>query len=271
MPFSARCRRRSPGRLAAVYADSRRSRLGSAIDLAHRQGAHRAVVLLRAEHAGDGPSGRRSFACGSPSSTPRGISPRSSPPRRRIAPPPAGLAPAAARMRSAGLEVEWEAGELTGMARSGGGPGVPRPPSGFDVGVGRHDREANRDAASGRGARRTFLDQAVATVRELRRAGAPAPSRQPAGPGAVAASGRRRGTPRWSGAGSLHHGPPPGPVATSASRVGRPGVGPTTTDRPSSLSSASASTSMWSRRPPTPACRHPAGRTSRRRVASARW
>ena len=56
---------------------------------------------------------------------------------------PAALEPDAARMRSAGLEVVWEHGVLRGewlgleVARVG--------EEGFEVGVGRHDRAANRE------------------------------------------------------------------------------------------------------------------------------
>jgi hypothetical protein len=89
---------------------------------------------------------------------------------------PENLAPIVKRLEAAGLEAVWEHGVLTGewlgleVARAAVDPDSSAVR--LDVGVGAHDREANRvlypDFIP-----ESFLDQAVATVRELRRPDAP--------------------------------------------------------------------------------------------------
>jgi hypothetical protein len=157
------------GDLAAVFADSEKA-LGSAVDAAAAHGASqlcffcehntrdtaRRAAEFRVAVSVIDPEG--DFATLEPAPVPdAGVMPEQ-------------LAPHAARMRSAGLDVVWEHGILRGewlgleVARVGD--------DGFEVGVGRHDRAANRELHPG-GLPDAALDQAVATVRELRRPGAP--------------------------------------------------------------------------------------------------
>ena len=130
-------------------------------------------------------------------------------PSPRFPPMPAALDGAAARLRSAGLETEWEHGVLTGewlgleVARAVLTPEGPI----FEVGVGKHDRAANTEIYP-EGPPDAFLDQAVATVRQLRRADAPPhPANQLAPERWLRAVVRHE--PAIVGLGSLEDAPPP--------------------------------------------------------------
>ena len=124
-------------------------------------------------------------------------------------PRPAALDAAAERMIAAGLDIEWEHGVLTGewlglqVARATLDGDVVV----FDVGVGRHDIEANRILYPD-GPSDAFLDQAIASVRERRRAAAAAhPARDLAPERWLRSVVRQR--PELAGLRELHSGPPP--------------------------------------------------------------
>ena len=196
------------GNVAAVFSDST-SGLGSAVDTAMREGAEE--LHFFSEH--NSPvTARRAAQFRLPVSVidPSGdlgvLSPAAPP---AYPPMPEALEPAAARMRGAGLDAEWEYGVLTGewlgleVARAEVGPEGPV----FEVGVGKHDRAANAEIYRG-APPDAFLDQAVATVRELRRAGAaPHPANQLAPERWLRAVARH--DPGLVGLGPLVGAPPP--------------------------------------------------------------
>ena len=195
-------------RVAAVFSDSTTG-LGSAVDTATREGADELYFFC--EH-NDGVTARRAALFALPVSVidPSGdldvLEPAPAPAPTAA---PAALGPAAARMRSAGLDTVWEQHALTGewlgleVARAvltADGPVL-------EVGVGRHDRAANAEIYP-EGPTDAFLDQAVATVRELRRPGAPPhPANQLAPERWLRAVARRR--PDLVGLGPLRDAPPP--------------------------------------------------------------
>ena len=162
--------------IGAVFADSPTG-LGAAIDLAHREGATHlyffselntpAIARRAAEFS-------LAVSVVDPDGDFQTLEPEVPEPEQPI---PERLLPAASRLAGAGLDVEWEHGVLSGewlgleVARA-----TPDPSSdeGFviHVGVGKHDREATM-VMFPNGVPDSFLDQTVATVRELRRADAP--------------------------------------------------------------------------------------------------
>jgi len=161
------------GRAAGVFSDAT-SGLGSAVDTATRAGA--GELYFFCEH-NTRVTARRAAAFRLPVTVidPTGDFDALEPAPPPEAPPlPAALEPTAARLRGAGLDTEWEHGVLTGewlgleVARSVLTPDGPS----FEVGVGKHDRAANA-LVYPQGPPGAFLDQAIATVRELRRPGAP--------------------------------------------------------------------------------------------------
>lgn len=198
-------------RLAAVFA-GRTAGLGPAVDLAAAAGA---VQLFFFCERNSGTVARRAaeFSVDTVVVDPDGDVERLEPePPAEVAPMPAALEPAAARMGAAGLDVEWEHGALLGewlgleVARATPDPDAP---GGwwFDVGVGKHDREANRMLHPS-GAPEAFLDQAVAMVREIRRpAAAPHPANQLAPERWLRSAVLAR--PDWIGLSDLRTGPPP--------------------------------------------------------------
>ncbi len=196
------------GRVAGVFSDAAAG-LGSAIDTAVREGAEELYFFC--EH-NDGVTARRAAAFRLPVSVidPTGDFAVLAPaPPPELAPMPAALEPAAARMGGAGLDTEWEHGVLMGewlgleVARAVLGDEGPV----FEVGVGKHDRTANAEVYP-QGAPDAFLDQAVATVRELRRPGAaPHPANLLAPERWLRAVARRH--PALVGLGPLHDAPPP--------------------------------------------------------------
>jgi hypothetical protein len=196
------------GSLAAVFADSTAG-LGSAIDVATRNGA--SELCFFSEHNTAATARRAStFRLAVSVIDPEGdfaaLDPAPPPP---VEPMPAVLEPAAVRMRSAGLETEWEHGVLSGewlgleVARAVASSDGVR----FEVGVGKHDRAANSELYP-EGPSDGFLDQAVATVREWRRPDAPVhPVNQLAPERWLRSVARRH--PDLIGLGHLHAGPAP--------------------------------------------------------------
>jgi hypothetical protein len=157
------------GAVVAVFADSPAG-LGAAVDLAERHGADQLCFFCEA-NTPDVARRAAQFRLAVTVLDPDGdFAPLAPAPPPASPPVPPALDPAAARMRSAGLEVVWEHGILRGewlgleVARASDAGGL-------EVGVGQHDRDANRDLFP-EGAPDGFLDQAVAIVRELRRPGA---------------------------------------------------------------------------------------------------
>jgi hypothetical protein len=215
-------------RVAGVFSDTTAG-LGSAVDTATREGAEQLYFFC--EH-NDGVTARQAAAFALPVSV---IDPSGDLDVLEPVPPPvqtampAALEPAAARMRSAGLDTEWEQRALTGewlgleVARAvltAEGPV-------FEVGVGRHDRAANAEIYP-EGAPDAFLDQAVAMVRELRRPGAPPhPANQLAPERWLRAVARLR--PELVGLGPLRDAPPPVERADLRERAVAPALaeGPT--------------------------------------------
>jgi hypothetical protein len=158
--------------LAAVFADTPAA-LGTAVDLAHREGAHH-LYFFAEDNTGDTARRARQFRLPVTVVDPDGDFQALEPGRPQpVAPMPPALAPAAARLAAAGLAAEWEHEVLTGewlgleVARALGEGGAA-----LEVGVGRNDRAASRLSHPG-GAPDQVLDQAVAVVRDLRRADAP--------------------------------------------------------------------------------------------------
>jgi hypothetical protein len=158
--------------LAAVFAD-RSAALGTAIDLADREGAGH-LYFFAEENTGG--TARRAAQFRMPITVvdPDGdFEPLDPAPPEPCEPLPSSLKGAAARLSAAGLDVVWEHGDLTGewlgleVARA-----VEDAPVVVEVGVGRHDREANR-LLHPDGTPDAVLDQAVAMVRDLRRPDAP--------------------------------------------------------------------------------------------------
>jgi hypothetical protein len=198
------------GSVAAVFADSTAG-LGSAIDVATRHGASELCFFSErntADTARRASAFRMTVSVIDPEGDFAALDPAPPPP---VEPVPAVLEPAAVRMRSAGLETEWEHGVLRGewlgleVARATATSDGAR----FEVGVGKHDRAANAELYP-EGPSDGFLDQAVATVREWRRPGAPAhPVNQLALERWLRAAARRR--PGLLGLGDLHAGPSPSP------------------------------------------------------------
>ena len=196
------------GTVAAVFADSTRA-LGSAIDLAGRQGAEE--LFFFCEH-NTGATARRAgeFRLRVSVIDPDGdFAPLEPEPADPVEAVPADLDQAAGRMRSAGLDVAWEHGVLRGewlgleVARAFTTDDGPV----FEVGVGKHDRAANEELYPG-GAPDAFLDQTVARVRELRRVPAPPhPANQLAPERWLRSVARRH--PGLVGLGELRPGPTP--------------------------------------------------------------
>jgi len=162
------------GLLAAVFADSPTG-LGSAVDLAAREGAGHLYFFAELNTPA---VARRAAEFALPVTVvdPGGdFQALESEPHRAIAPPPSRLASAREWLRAAGLDVEWEDGVLLGellgleVARATdlGLEGVV-----LDVGVGKHDREANRLLYPD-GPTDELLAHAVSVVAELRRPNAP--------------------------------------------------------------------------------------------------
>jgi hypothetical protein len=162
-------------RVAAVFADAVAG-LGPAVDIAEREGA--SELFFFAEENTPAVARRAArFRLAVTVIDPDGdfapLAPDSPPPP---GPVPEALLPSAGRFEAAGLEAVWEHGVLTGewlgleVARAVVDPGTAAVL--FDVGVGKHDREANLVMYPD-GIPDSFLDQAVAVVRELRRPGAP--------------------------------------------------------------------------------------------------
>jgi hypothetical protein len=190
--------------LAAVFADSPTG-LGPAIDLAHREGA--AHLYFFAEDnttatARRAAQFRLATTVVSPDGDFEALEPAPSPP---IPPIPPELGAARARMLAAGLDVEWEHGVLTGewlgleVTRADG--------AALEIGVGKHDRDANA-LLHPEGPSDQFLDQTIATVRDLRRPDArPHPANLLAGERWLRAVVRRH--PQLVGLEELHAAPPP--------------------------------------------------------------
>ncbi len=158
------------GRRAAVFADSPAG-LGAAVDLARREDAEE-LFFFAELNTPDVARRAAEFAFPIVVVNPDGefepLEPGAPP---VTAPMPAVLAATADRLRGAGLEAVWEHGVLTGeWLGLEVAPATPTEP--LSVGVGRHDREANLDLYPD-GPPDSFLDQAVAAVRDLRRPGAP--------------------------------------------------------------------------------------------------
>ena len=203
--------------VAAVYADTPAA-LGSAVDVAQRHGA--AELAFFCERS-TGETARRAaeFALAVSVIDPEGDFEALAPaPLPRFAPMPPALEPVAARIRSAGLDVEWEGGELLGEWL--GLEVVRASNSHFDVGVGRHDREANRELHPD-GVSDSLLRRAVAAVRSSRRSGVPV------GPGNQLAPERWlraivRTHPDLVGVKELRSGPPPAGRADLRTRAVAP-------------------------------------------------
>ena len=196
------------GTVAAVFADATGA-LGSAVDLAARHGA--SELFFFCEH-NTGATARRAgefrlrVSVIDPDGDFAALEPALVAPVEAV---PVELDSAAARMRSAGLDVEWEHDVLRGewlgleVARAFVVDDGPQ----FEVGVGKHDRAANRELYPG-GPPDAFLDQTVARVRELRCAGAPPhPANQLASERWLRSVARRR--PGLVGLGDLRAGPTP--------------------------------------------------------------
>jgi hypothetical protein len=208
------------GELAAVFADSETA-LGSAVDTAAARGASQLCFFC--EHNTRNTARRAAeFRMAVSVIDPEGdfatLEPAPVPDAGVM---PDRFEPDAARMRSAGLEVVWEHGVLRGewlgleVARAGD--------DGFEVGVGRHDRAANRELYPD-GPPDAFLDQAVATIRELRRPGAPPHPANQLSPErwlrAIAV-----GHPSIVGLDAVHAGPTPVERADLRQRAVAPGWG----------------------------------------------
>jgi hypothetical protein len=220
------------GRIAGVFSDSTAG-LGSAVDAATRAGADELYFFCETNSA---VTARRAAAFRLPVSVidPGGDFDVLEPaPPPALVPMPAMLEPAAARMRSAGLETEWEHGALTGewlgleVARAAMTADGPV----FEVGVGRHDRAANAEIYRD-GPPDAFLDQAVATVRELRRPDAPPHPANQLAPErwlrAVARHHPELASPQLAGLGALVDAPPP----TEREDLGQRAVAPATAAGP---------------------------------------
>ena len=215
------------GRVAGVFSDSTAG-LGSAVDTAAREGAEELFFFCERNSA---VTARRAAQFRLPVSVidPNGDFEVLDPaPPPILSPMPAALAPCEARMRGAGLEPVWEHDVLRGewlgleVARATVTPDGPL----FEVGVGRHDRAANTDIYPD-GIPDAFLDQAVATVRELRRPGAPLhPANQLAPERWLRAVLGHR--PDLAGLGALHAAPAPTERADLRERA----VAPALADRP---------------------------------------
>jgi hypothetical protein len=194
------------GSVAAVYADAPTA-LGSAVDVADRA---RAAELAFFCDRSTGDTARRAaeFALAVSVIDPEGdFTPLAPAPSPRFAPPPPALGPAAARIRAAGLDVEWEGGVLLGDWL---GLEVVRAwDSEFEVGVGRHDRAANRELHPD-GIPDAFVARAVEAVRGARRPDAPvSPINQLAPERWLRTVARRH--PSLVGVARLRSGPPPSP------------------------------------------------------------
>jgi len=195
-------------RVAGVFSDATTG-LGSAVDAAVRAGA--GELYFFCEH--NSPvTARRAAEFRLPVSVidPTGdfdvLQPAPAPDQ---APMPVALEPCVARLRSAGLDTAWEHGLLTGewlgleVARALVGPGGPV----FEAGVGKHDRAANAEIYP-EGPPDAFLEQVVATVRDLRRPGAPPHAANRLAPERwLRAVARRRAD--VVGLGALRDAPPP--------------------------------------------------------------
>jgi hypothetical protein len=199
--------------IGAVFANSPAG-LGAAIDLADREGAQHvyffcelnspAIARRAAEFALD-------VSVIDPDGDFQTLEPEVPTPEQPV---PDQLWPAAARLSGAGLDVEWEHGILTGewlgleVARAAL-DSSSRDGFTIDVGVGKHDREATT-VMFPNGVPDSFLDQTVATVRELRRPDAiPHPANQLAPERWLRAILRRQ--PGLVGLADVRSGPSPEP------------------------------------------------------------
>jgi hypothetical protein len=192
--------------VAAVYADAPTA-LGSAVDVTDRHGATE-LAFFCDRSTGDTARRAGEFALAVSVIDPEGdFTPLAPAPPPRFTPLPDDLEPAAARIRAAGLDAEWEGGALLGEWL--GLEVVRASDSEFDVGVGRHDRAANRELHPD-GIPDEFVARAVEAVRGARRSDAPvSPVSQLAPERWLRAVVRRH--PTLVGVERLRSGPPPTP------------------------------------------------------------
>jgi len=210
--------------IGAVFANSPAG-LGAAIDLAQREGAQHLYFFCESNSpviARRAAEFSLAVAVIDPDGDFQTLQPDAPAPEQAL---PDALRPAAARLAGAGLDVEWEHGVLTGewlgleVARAAPDPSG----EGFTihVGVGKHDREATMVMFPD-GVPDSFLDQTVATVRELRRPDASAhPANHLAPERWLRAILRRH--PGLVGLSRLHAGPSPEPRVDLRARSVAPG------------------------------------------------